>query len=173
MKRKKASKGMIVDIAMMLVCLVCITSCISSGILAKYTTGTRSNDLGRPARFSVSAVKTDGEDNAEITDDGNSVDYKVKVINDSETAVSYDIILTFNMDIYGIVSVKFGEDTYEASEAEKHTITIKDAGVLAMGETDENVMFTIVVDLNQFTESVESGEADIDFDTMVVFTQID
>ncbi len=173
MKRKKASKGILVDVAMLLVCLVCITSCISSGILAKYATGTKTKDLGRPASFKVSAVRTSGDDEAEITDDRSYAEYEVKVTNDSETAVSYDITLYFSEEIKGIVTVEFGGETYGATDEDKKTIEIKNAGTLADGGAYDTVTFKLVVDLDAFTASFESGEANIDFDTMVRFTQID
>ena len=174
MKRKKASKGILVDVALLLLCLVCITSCISSGILAKFTTGSQSANTSRTARFSVSATKKTGEEDSEITDDNNSVGYEVEIKNDSETAVYYDIVLHFNMSVVDIVSIEYNNNTYEASsdKDEGTSITIKNAGQLASNASATS-SFELSVDLEKFTEAVTSGEATIDFDTLVCFTQID
>ncbi|MBO4879299.1 MAG: hypothetical protein J5544_03490 [Clostridia bacterium] len=153
MKRKKTSKGILIDVALLLVCLLCITTCISSGILARYTTGANGRDGAKLAKFSVSA-------SAE-PDPNDPMEYSVTVVNGSETAVRYSLELVFDQPVEGIITVNVNGKEYGASG---NTISLPALGILgAAGKTEQiELSFTA----NNLT-------VPINFDTFVRFEQID
>lgn len=157
MKRKKASKGILIDVALLLLCLLCITTCLSSGIMARYTTNAGASKNGRTAGFAVSAkAEPIGED---------AMEYRVKIRNESEIAVRYSLKLTFDTDkdLTDIVKAKIDNTEYGIKNGNE--ILIENIGDIAFGR-DAVITFNLIV---------EDGaiDSDIDFETIVRFEQID
>ncbi len=174
MKRKKASKGILIDIALLLACLMCITTCISSGILAKYTSGGNGNKSAKIAGFSVSASGSPNNNVVEIDDEHSSAKYDLVLTNESETAVRYDIVLKFDVDVNNKITVKYDDIEYSTVTDDNKTIKITNAGTLDANLTgSKTVNFDLIVDLDGFSAQSENGEDFVNFDTIVCFTQID
>ena len=156
MKRKKASRGVLIDVALLLLCLLCVTTCLSSGILAKFASRAADTETARVAGFAVSAsAKQDPDD---------PLKYSVTVKNESETAVEYSLELVFDRDITGIIKVTVNGHEYEATAANGSRIIIPALGTLATGSKSKTV--ELVFTAGNLTEP-------IDFDTFVRFEQVD
>lgn len=156
MKHKKASKGVLIDVALLLLCLLCITTCLSSGIMARYTTKADGAENARLAKFAVTA-------DAKLVDE-EKMEYKVTFENESEVAVRYSLKLTFDTasDLAGIVKVKIKDAEYSANGNE---ILINDLGTLAPNGSS-SIAFNLVVEEGAIA-------SDIDFETIVRFEQVD
>lgn len=165
MKNKKASKGILIDVALLLVCLVCITTCLSSGIVAKYVSRTdASAETGRSAGFDVSVSASDTTTTLSL--DQPVADYSVKLSNHSETAVTYSLIITFEDDVTDLITAKIGDREFGPDGSGK-IICLDSIGVIQAGK-DADVAFSLVVD-NAFI----NGLTEIDFNTDIRFVQVD
>ena len=160
MKRKKTSKGILVDVALLLLCLMCITACISSGILAKYTQRTAGADSTRIAKFDFDITPPQNSDLR--LDENNKVDYTFCVKNNSEVAASCSIILKFDLTSCTGITAKIGE---KAGDQDGNEITISDFAVLAPNET---VSKTITIEVDPVLY-----DKPIDFDVVIRLTQAD
>lgn len=162
MKRRKTSKGILVDVALLLLSLMCITACISSGILAKYTSGAAGSDKARLARFDFELTPPE---NASVELDGGKAVYTFSVKNKSEVAASCSIILTFpDINTCKCITATCGD---KDGVQDGNVITITDIAVIAPGAELKDQSFTIEVDLSRYT-----GGESIDFDTAIRLTQV-
>ncbi|MBR4635951.1 MAG: hypothetical protein IKO51_06250 [Clostridia bacterium] len=164
MKNKKASRGILIDIALLLVCLVCITTCLSSGIMARFVSRTDSADKARAAKFDVSVSASDTT--ATLSLDQNTAEYSMKISNHSETAVSYSLIITFENDVTDLITAKVGDREFHPDSSGK-IICIDDIGVIQAGK-DVDAVFSLIVN-NAFI----NGLTEIVFSTDVRFVQVD
>lgn len=165
MKNKKASRGILIDIALLLVCLVCITTCLSSGIMARYISRTDANtEKGRAAKFDVSVSASDTTTTLSL--DQHEAEYELTLSNHSETAVSYSLIITFEDDVTDLITAKVGDREFHPDSSGK-VICIDDIGVIQAGK-DVDAVFSLIVN-NAFI----NGLTEIVFNTDVRFVQVD
>jgi|GEM_PF-5710594 hypothetical protein len=156
MKRKRASKGVLIDVLLLLVCLLCITTCLSSGILAKYTSESAGNAGARIAGFVVSATAKQ--------DENDPLKYSVTVESKSEVAVSYSLELVFDAPVKDTVTVTVNGHEYAAEDSADDRIVIPALGVLGAGESTAEITLEF---------KAEGVTAPINFDTFVRFEQVD
>lgn len=157
MKRKKASKGVLIDVALLLLCFLCVTTCLSSGIMAKYASRATDSRGARAAGFAVSAhAEQDPDDPTK---------YTVMVESESEVAADYSLELVFKSEIKDILKVSAGGRIYEASAEDPVRITIPKLGTLGAGKHSKSIVLTFIVD------GVVAEP--IDFVTYVRFEQAD
>ena len=160
MKHKKASKGIFVDVAVLIVCLAIATSCLASGMFAKFVSKSVGADLARVASFNVDAIMSGG------TEDTNVRNYSITLSNNSETAVRYTVVLTFNKDVSGIVDPKLNENTgTSSSDGTTTTFTWTNVGVIPPKHTPIDVPLVI-----EIINPAAGGE--YDFDVSVSFEQV-
>ncbi|MBR6109583.1 MAG: hypothetical protein IKQ36_07580 [Clostridia bacterium] len=161
MKHKRSTKGIWLDVGVLIVCLAIITSCLSSGMFAKFATrADRLKDSAQIASFNVSAVLR----NASASIDGGAAEYELTLGNNSEAAVYYSVTLDFGPSAKGL-AVRIGSKI--ASVDDNGTVTFERVGTMAPGRT--NVTVGITVSRGEYA----GGEETFDFTANVTFTQID
>jgi hypothetical protein len=195
-KRNKASAGTILmRTAGILFAITAITVWATSMLLAKYTTGGKGSDLARAAQFSVDAA---GEQEDMVIDisKGGTGEYTVTLTNNSETAVSANLVIDYSGigNLINKIEAKTGtgenelalDCTLDTSETKATT------GALALGPkgsatATKTVTLTLTfvavndtgADMDAILAITEpmtglSGETEkIPFDVFAVFTQID
>lgn len=175
MKRYKR-RNIALSIAGILLCLVLISMHLTAGMFASFKTRAIGGDSAKVASFSTSAELT--------PDDAETGAYHVKLCNNSETAVSCVMILTFDNTVTAeqVSSVKLMKGTEVIEYPFKTEIEIDSVCLLAPGSVNEDYTIVIVPtsedgqDSNEepdFDNAVTRGENyDIPFTIRVDFTQV-
>lgn len=159
-------------IASILLCLVLFSVYMTSGMLAKYTTGGSGKDQGRVAKFSVSAAADNA--NYEFTQGEETPvkEYKVTVENPSEVAVRYTVQLQFDEAVPDYLIIKRGDtETVTPSTADRKTVELQ-GGTLGPKKTGTDTI-SFSIDYNKFVQSNSGHEVTLDFSAAVKFIQID
>lgn len=177
MKNKKVNIP--IRIASVMLCLVLFSLYMTSGMLAKYTTGGNGKIDSRVAKFNVTATDAGKSeyvfDQATVTPDGYG-NYSVTVKNDSEVAVRYTIILRFNEDKPDYLTITPADDvtTVSIDENDKKVVELT-GGDLIPKSSAVTKTITFGVDYDEFVDGVTLGQQTetISFDTIVRLTQID
>ena len=174
MKNKKVNIP--IRIASVMLCLVLFSLYMTSGMLAKYTTGGNGKGNGRVAKFSVTATDRGKSeyvfDQAAVQPDGS---YAVTVKNDSEVAVRYTIILKFDRAIPDYLKITPAEDvTVSYDENDKKVVELT-GGDLDPQSPEVTKTIKFGVDYDKFVDGVTLGQQTerLSFDTIVRLTQID
>ena len=197
--KKNRKMNIPMSIASILLCLVLFSLYMTSGMLAKYTTGGSGKGNGRVAKLSVTAAVV-SENNGSITfepdPDGNGAfessdaTFAVKVTNTSEVAVRYNITLKFDPAVLAYVNVNSTAlsgkplvvKTTGSGDSVKPTGEIMLLGTdLKPGSSNATETFTFSIDRDSFFEAAtlnQTGLAldkpvEINFDAFVDFVQID
>ncbi|MCR5808087.1 MAG: hypothetical protein K6G56_00840 [Clostridiales bacterium] len=164
MNRRKASGGIFVDVAVLLFCLAIATSCLVSGIFAKFaaSSGT-AGAKARIASFNVGA-ELDRSDYSVDLVNGNTYDErKIFLTNSSEVAVVYSVKLVFNKKVDDFLKPTLGAKQGEPN-TEGSVFEWKNVDVIDPGETAEEIL-KLVVDGTP-------SETEYDFQVIVTFTQV-
>ena len=172
MKHRRSSKGIWLDIGILIICLAVITSCLSSGMFAKFVTGAESlKDQARLASFRVVAnLRTQTETPALTTDEGSSAEYVIELENKSDVAVKAALTLDFSSEAAGLsVVVKNVKGTaLPAGTVDEHgVVSFADIGSLAPHSSGS---VTVTVSRGEYQGSAETI---FDFAAKVLFSQID
>ena len=104
-QQPKAKMNIPMCAACVLLCLTLFSIHLTSGLYAKYIAKGNGSDEARVAKFEV--VASDGV--ADVFIDVTSVDnesYEFVVRNNSEVAVKYDVVLTFNRDVPNYLKIQ-------------------------------------------------------------------
>lgn len=158
-------------IACVLFCLVLVSTAMMSRLYAKYFSGSDSDDIARVAKFAVGADLNPDDVEVILTASGGTGEYEIRTENDSEVAVSYDIIITTNLPAG--ISLRLDGKTVTDADG---VYTFQNVGQLASG-TDVTASHSLqfIADTNAFTKT-ETGATvtqDIAFQVTVRFVQID
>lgn len=152
-------------IAAVLMCLVLLSLHLMSGLYAKYSSSGNSDDSARVAKFQVNVT---GTPNAVSIDSkaNNNGTYTITVTNESEVAVSYEILPVtptsknsgYNYDL-GAITASFDSNS----------------GTLAPGATSAAHTLTFTVDWAKFTQNVSGKDvtANLSFTVTVHVDQVD
>jgi len=158
-------------IASILLCLVLFSVYMTSGMLAKYTTGGSGRDQGRVAKFSVSAaadnanyVFTQGEETPVKS-------YTVTVNNPSEVAVRYTVQLQFDEAVPDYLVIKRGDTPVTPSTVDRKLVELQGGTLAPKGIGTDTISFSI--DYNKFVQSNSGHEVTLNFSAAVKFIQID
>ncbi len=175
-KSKHNSSGTVmIRIALVLFCLVMITTHMMSGLYARYISVGEAADEARVAAFSVQAdwqgdVKLDVSDSA----DANGA-YTFTVINKSEATVRYDVILTFESPLPYYISVKL-DDVNGILAVDGKSVTFENIEELApqTSGAQKSLNFS-VTSADDFTEyaAEESYSLTVNFAAVIDCVQID
>ena len=176
MKNKKVNIP--IRIASVMLCLVLFSLYMTSGMLAKFTTGGNGKIDSRVAKFSVTAADA-GEseyvfDQATVLPDGYG-NYSVTVKNDSEVAVRYTIILRFKEDKPDYLLITpVGDATVSYDENDKKVVKLT-GGDLVPKSSEVTKTIKFGVDYDEFVDGATLGQPTetLSFDTIVRLTQID
>lgn len=158
-------------IASILLCLVLFSVYMTSGMLAKYTTGGSAKDQGRVAKFSVSATADNANYVFKQGEETPIKEYKVKVENPSEVAVRYTVQLQFDEAVPAYLIIKRGDIPVTPSTVDRKTVELQGGTLAPKGTGTDTISFSI--DYNKFVQSNSGHEVTLDFSAAVKFIQID
>ena len=173
-KNKTTTGPLLLRIALILLCMTLFSTSMLSGLYAKYTA---KNDGGDDARVALFKVDVDGNladgiiVNASVGDTQGK--YTFTVTNDSEVAVRYDLIVTFDQTLPAGVSLALQD--YGLSLSDGNTYTFHNIASLAPGTTGTTHTLIFTLDPDAFTKS-ESGSSvtkTVSFTATIRCTQID
>ena len=169
----KAKMNIPMCAACILLCLTLFSIYLAGGLYAKYVNYSGSGDTARVAAFSVDVVPADntlvtisvskGEDNGI---------YEFDVVNESEVAVKYDILLTFTEDLPDYLVVKLNGAVGNVLSPKE--IMFENAGTIAPNAGALNSL-VFKVDVDGYLSGVggESYTYNIGFEASVRCEQID
>lgn len=167
--------------AVMLV-MVCVSTWMLAGLLAKYTGSGEGADVGRVAAFHV--VATGIPETQTVDASAGSMpsgSYDITVINKSEVAVEYSVYVTLSEALPDWLEVQLDTKAYNQISDDKKTLYFYEAGVLGLADADrsETVPLSFVVsnpenmaDYSQADEGIEYSKK-LDFEVYVNFVQLD
>lgn len=164
MKNKRSSKGIWLDVGIFVICLAVITSCISSGMFAKFTSKAGEGyDVARVASFTVNA-KFNGDASGSLQDDAGAV-YELVLENKSEVVVRCSLTLKFDPAAEGL-AVTIGSVTQKVDD--NGEVTFENLDSMSPGHSNGTTVEITI------TRGDYAGEdAVLEFTANVKFTQID
>ena len=151
--------------ALILLTLTLITTHMTCGLYARYTSSATGSDSARVARFKVECVV---EENTKTTDETN--DFIVTVKNNSEVAVEY----TLDVDVHDALKVELNNPVPASVRA--NGVTFDGDWTLAPGEDREHYLTFSVDNWSKLTATVDGGikkDFALNFDVHVHVQQID
>lgn len=150
--------GILLRVALVLLCLVLLSVYLMKGLYARYQTTGSGSDSARVAKFDVVVSGTPSNSNIVCTavNEGNGT-YTITIENKSEVAVHYDLSVKFAGNDTGVTPVFSPE-----------------SGDLAAGATGSSTL-TLTVNWEKFTSDKKGSSASVDlsFTVTVDVTQID
>ena len=168
MKRRKGSKGIFVDVAVLLLCLAIATSCLASGMFAKYaSTSGIASEKARIASFNVSAALDKSEFDVDLAANENADQIGVALTNSSETPVYYSVTLIFTKNVKSFVTPLLGENAPDSAKENDNGVVYewKNVGILDPKGTASPIL--------KLTVDGTPSETEYDFQVIVTFTQVD
>lgn len=173
-EHKRPSGCMTLRIAAVLFCLVLFSMHLTAGLYARYTAKQGGTDSARVAAFKVNV---EGIGNSVTVDyvKGNGQDagiQKLKITNDSEVAVSYDITVEIEAVKFGISVTLNGK---VLSTDKPTTLKFTDVGQIPPNSSQLCELEFKVVDWGKFTEMENAAkiEGKLEYSITVDVVQID
>ncbi len=170
--KKKTSIGpLIFRIALIVLCMTAFTTSMLSGLYARYTAKNNGEDSARVAKFNVAAKWSE-----DVTVDASlgltNGEYQFTVTNNSEVAITYDLVITFPGGIPDYLQTSLPGKEASVSG---NTITFSDVASLAPSTTGTQHTLTFTMDLEKFTQPAtgESYAETLTFTATIRCTQID
>ena len=171
MKKRRSSKGIWIDIGVLIICLAIISSCISSSMFAKFVTKAGSaKDKAKIASFNVIAKLDPASPEAPtLADVGSTAEYELVLNNKAEVAVSYSVTFEFAKEAAGL-SVSVGSK--EGKVDENGMVAFPDLGTM---DPKGSKTLTVTVTRGEDYQLPEDASEDLilDFTAKVLFSQID
>ena len=171
--QKKISAGpLLLRIALVLLCMVAFSTSMLAGLYARYSTKADGEDSARVAKFDVKAEGLSGDVTVNASQADAAGTYQFTVKNDSEVAITYDLVITFPGGIPDYLQTSLPDKVAVKSG---NTITFSDVASLAPDTADTKRTLTFTVDLEKFTQPAtgESYEEPLTFTATIRCTQID
>lgn len=146
--------------ALILLCLVLVSSHLTSGLYARYTSSSTGSDSARVAKFEV---ETSGaNENISVTADTdssqNGTTYTITIENKSEVAVSYKLTPVLGDSPAGVTATLDSNTGELAAGAAPvtHTLTLSvDWAAFTQGQTGANVSKDISFTVNIHFEQID------------------
>lgn len=168
-------------LAGILFCLTLISISITSSLIAKYSTTVSEGDSARVAGFHP--VATIASENSVIQYDTNQsnyvIEYTVRVSNNSEVAVKYDVVISFEDNNNKLSGAKLKFDNNDEVTINQDSIRYDNVGVLSANDNTgktHSLIFNVSKDLiEQLIAGAPGSELDLtsSFTVTVGFTQLD
>lgn len=141
MTQSNSKTPLVFRIGLALLCAMILSTHLMGNLYARYSTTAVGSDSARVAKFDVTAtwVKDDSSDTSDA--------YKLTVTNNSEVAVTYDVVATADgSDLPAGVSItKITNQTLAPNATETHTIQI----IEEYEAVHEELLIDIVVKVEQ------------------------
>lgn len=156
-----------VILAAILLCLVLITTHLTSGLYAKYTSRASAHDSASVALWKVGA--TGGKPALTIDCSTSDLDdaYKFKVTNNSEVSVRYNIIVVFTEALDSGITLKLDETKTPATNDRK-AFVFTNVGQLISGNISKEHTLTFTASTDNINEDVSYA-----FNVQIDFEQVD
>lgn len=174
MTAKKLNLNFVFKLVAVLLCLVLVTTHLSSKLYAKYTSRASGSDSARVAVWNVDA-SSNGSNLVINCADASAVDqvmtdtYGLTVTNDSEVAVSYDLIVVFNQALADEITLTLDNNAIAATTTtDNKTFVFSNVGQLGVGSTSKDHTLTFSVTYNDIDEDYSYN-----FQVTADFEQID
>lgn len=167
MTKNRSKRGIMMDVAVLIVCLAIATSCLASGVFAKFTARTESAAGSRTAAFTVDASLNASQYSVDLADSSTTGEYVLTMSNDSETAVNCTVTVTFNEPVGDFLTAKMKDRT---ADTDGTVYTFANIMTLEAGE-DALETLSLIVDPARY--AARQTSAAFDFTVKVTFTQID
>ncbi len=175
MTQPKAKMNIPMCVACVLLCLTLFSVHLTSGLYARYVAKGSGSDEARVAKFQVEASDGVADVYIDVTSVNNGT-YEFVVRNNSEVAVKYDVVLTFDRAVPSYMTVQLDGKNGSVSE---NVISFANVGSQApnnsVGST-HTLLFTVssdkVSDLLQ-NATGNSSEENFSFDAVIKCEQID
>ena len=170
-KKKPTTGPLLLRIALILLCMTLFSTSMLSGLYAKYIAKNNGEDSARVAKFDVTAEwSEDVTVNASLGQTNGT--YNFTVTNNSEVAITYDLVITFPGGIPDYLQTSLHDKVAAKSG---NTITFSKVASLAPATADTQRTLTFTVDLEKFTQPAtgESYEETLTFTATIRCTQID
>ena len=172
----KISAGpLLLRIALVLLCMVAFSTSMLAGLYARYSTKADGEDSARVARFDVKAegLSDDVTVNASQADAAGTYQFTVK--NDSEVAITYDLVITFEGGIPSYAQVSLDG---KSGTSNGNSITFSDVASLAPAAPSKNHTLTFTVNMSKLDALTYSADGEaysqkVAFTATVRCTQID
>lgn len=172
--KKKFRLGFFQTAAIVLFCLVLITTHFSSGFVARYTTKSSGTDNARVAAFTV-----DAELNAS-TEEANC--YIISIHNNGETAVSCSVEISLKESQSALIQ-NVSLNGVTKSFASSGTVVFEKLCALQPGESGNDFQLRMEADSTKISaaanqpdfsnSAVATESAEAPFELRVIYTQID
>lgn len=195
-KSNKAPAFTVVHFALILLCLVLVSTYATMGLHASYKSGATGSDSARVAKFDVDVVFKNEDAsitgiNADVKYNQDAGSYTIEVVNNSEVAVSYqirivDIVLKTMQNGNNVgtaqtdhVFVKLATDgqTDKTAQLKENTgsVAFGSFDSLAPGSSQRTHTLTFPIDWEAYTEKVAGADIslNITFRVVVDVTQVD
>ena len=189
MNKRKRNNGIVIDIALLLLCLAVFSSCLASGMFAKFVTKAPSNaQTARVATWDITAARAEGEtDPTTLVYESGMFDgtgtFTVNITNASEVAAKYTVEFVFPDNVKEYVKVTHGDDTEPITPVDGRIIVEGSALAAGNGTATETFTFAVtdgalgVEDLlwtldSENTLKASTSEA-VSFVAVVKFVQVD
>lgn len=165
--------GILLRVALVLLCLVLLSVYLMKGLYARYQTTGSGSDSARVAKFDV-VVSGMPSDTIQVicnNYNGDTGVYTFTVTNNSEVAVEYDAKLTYTHDVDYI---KAKIDGTAVGWLDTSTQGFPNVGVLAPG-ADKTHTLTLTVDWDMFTKEAHGSSKSqaVGFTLTIFVEQID
>ena len=170
----KAKMNIPMCAACILLCLTLFSIYLAGGLYAKYVNYSGSGDTARVAAFSVDVVPADNTlVTISVSKGEDKGTYEFDVVNESEVAVKYDILLTFAEDLPDYLGVTLNGAVGNVLSPKE--IMFENAGTIAPNAGAVNNSLVFKVDVDDYLSGAvgESYTYNIGFAASVRCEQID
>lgn len=173
MTAKKLNLNFVFKLVAVLLCLVLLVTHLSSKLYAKYTSRASGSDSARVAVWNVDASSNESGlvincADASAVDQVMTDAYGLTVTNDSEVAVSYDLIVVFNQALADEITLTLDNNAIPDTTTDNKTFVFSNVGQLGVGSTSKDHTLTFSVTYNDIDEDYS-----YDFQVTADFEQID
>ncbi len=171
--KKKTSTGpLLLRIALILLCMVAFSTSMLAGLYARYTAKGRGDDTARVAKFDVNVEGFSEDVTVDASQGKTSGTYTFTVKNDSEVAITYDLVITFEKALPAGVSVSLQGET---GIPDGNTVTFSKIASIAPSTLGEEHTLIFTLNLDAFTENASgpSVTETVNFTATIRCTQID
>lgn len=169
--------GILLRAALILLCLILLCVHLLGNLYAKYATSDDGDDGARVAKFDVKVTGEPAKVTITCCDaDSNPGAYSIRIQNESEVAVRYDITVTLSNAVPGVTPSLEDYDQTPTTNGDL-TYQFSNVGTLGMGEDAVNIhILKFLVNWDEFTAQASGSSSysiDLSFTVTIDIVQVD
>lgn len=176
MHKGKKQLNIIYGIVLTLLCAVLLTTYLTSGLYARYSTTATGSASAMVASFKIETdldnvkLGTQQIDNLQlgITEDGNNVSIPFYIISESDVTVGYSVLIDFKKALPEYITLTLSNGSINKTlyaDGEKSIFEFNEFAQLTEGSSEEqkeNLLLTFsITDLSNITEEVSFTTAEL------------